>query len=375
MPWDPNPNNDRFDPLPNEKTMKAVVTTSNGGFEQLQCRVVKRPQPRAGEVLIKVLAAGINNTEINTRIGWYSDAVSGSTAEIAIAGSRSLKADGGWNTATPFPFIQGTDCCGEVTEVGAGGNKELLGKRVLVRPCMRPKGFDSMKSIWMGSDFDGAFAQFVKVPQTEVFPVECDWSAAELSTIPCAYGTAGNMIQRAGIQDGEQVFITGASGGVGSAALQLVKLRGAEVIALVSSTKQAQILELGAEGVLERNQNLIESIGEESIDVVIDIVAGETFHSLLKVLKRGGRYVSAGAIGGPLISFDTRTFYLKDLHLIGCTAWDEPVLPSLVSYIEKNQIKPLLAKTFPLEMISKAQQEFLLKKHVGNFVLNPPEKM
>ena len=242
MPWDPNPHNDRFDPLPNEKTMKAAVTAGNGGFEQLQCRVVKRPQPRAGEVLIKVLAAGMNNTEINTRIGWYSDAVSGSTAEAAEAGSRSLQADGGWNTATPFPFIQGTDCYGGVVQVGEDGNKELLEKRVLVRPCMRPNGFDSMKNIWMGSDFDGAFAQFIKVPQTEVFPVESDWRDAELATIPCAYGTAENMIQRAGIQDGERVLITGASGGVGSAALQLVKLRGAEVIALVSSTKQDQIL-------------------------------------------------------------------------------------------------------------------------------------
>ena len=238
---------------------------------------------------------------------------------------------------------------------------------------MRPHGFDSMENIWMGSDFDGAFAQFVRVPQTEVFSVECDWSAAELATIPCAYGTAENMIQRAGIQNGERVLITGASGGVGSAALQLVKLRGAEVIALVSSTKQAQILELGAKEVVERNQNLIEAIGEESIDVVVDIVAGEVFPSLLKVLKRGGRYVSAGAIGGPLVSFDTRTFYLKDLQLIGCTAWDEPVFPSLISYIENHQIKPLLAETFPLEMIAKAQQEFLLKKHVGNFVLIPPD--
>ncbi len=375
MPWDSNPHIDRFDPLPNEKTMKAVVTTDNGGFEQLQCRVVKRPEPLAKEVLLQVLAAGMNNTEINTRIGWYSDAVSGSTAEAAEAGSRSLKADGGWNVATPFPFIQGTNCCGEVVEVGAGGNKELLGKRVLVRACMRPNGFDSMKNIWMGSDFDGSFAQFVKVPQTEVFHVECDWSAAELATIPCAYGTAENMIQRAGIQDGEQVLITGASGGVGSAALQLVKLRGAEVIALVSSTKQDQILKLGAKEVWERNPNLIEVLGEESIDVVVDIVAGAVFPSLLKVLKRGGRYVSAGAIGGPLVSFDTRTFYLKDLQLIGCTAWDEHVFPNLVSYIENNQIKPLLAKTFPLEIIAKAQQEFLLKKHVGNFVLIPPKNV
>ena len=137
------------------------------------------------------------------------------------------------------------------------------------------------------------------------------------------------------------------------------------MIALVSSTKQAQILELGAKEVVERNQNLIEAIGEESIDVVVDVVAGEVFPSLFRVLKRGGRYVFAGAIGGPLVSFDTRTFYLKDLQLIGCTAWDEPVFPSLISYIENHQIKPLLAKTFPLEMIAKAQQEFLLKKHVG----------
>ena len=375
MPWDPNPHNDRFDPLPNEKTMKAAVTAGNGGFEQLQCRVVKRPQPRAGEVLIKVLAAGMNNTEINTRIGWYSDAVSGSTAEAAEAGSRALQADGGWNTATPFPFIQGTDCYGGVVQVGADGNKELLEKRVLVRPCMRPNGFDSMKNIWMGSDFDGAFAQFVKVPQTEVFPVECHWSAAELATIPCAYGTAENMIQRAGIQDGERVLITGASGGVGSAALQLVKLRGAEVIALVSSTKQDQILKLGAKEVWERNPDLIEVLGVESVDVVVDIVAGEAFPSYLKILRRGGRYVSAGAIDGPLVSFDTRTFYLKDLQLIGCTAWDEIVFPNLVSYIENNQIKPLLAKTFPLELITKAQQEFLLKNHVGNFVLIPPKNV
>ncbi|MEK9763377.1 MAG: alcohol dehydrogenase family protein [Deltaproteobacteria bacterium] len=372
MSWDASSHQDRFDPKAGDETMKAVVTAGNGGFEQLHCRIVKRPQPRAGEALIKVLAAGMNNTEINTRVGWYSDAVSGSTAEIASVDSGLVQADGGWNAATPFPFIQGTDCCGEVAEVGAGGNKQLLGKRVLVRPCMRPNGFDSMENIWMGSDFDGAFAQFVKVPQTEVFPVECDWSAAELATIPCAYGTAENMIQRAGIQRDERILITGASGGVGSAALQLVKLRGAEVIALASKAKQGQILELGAELVLERNQNLIEALGEESIDVVVDIVAGDAFPSLLKVLKRGGRYVSAGAIGGPLVSFDMRTFYLKDLQLIGCTAWDESVFPSLVSYIESNQIKPLLAKTFPLEMIAKAQQEFLLKKHVGNFVLIPP---
>ena len=176
-------------------------------------------------VLLRVLSAGMNNTEINTRVGWYSDSVTRATSDTAKSEVREaeVRIDGGWNETTPFPFIQGTDCCGRVAEIGPGGDPELLGKRVLVRSCIRPEGFESMENLWMGSDFDGAFAQYVKVPQSEVFVLECDWSDAELATIPCAYGTAENMIQRSGITSGERVLITGASGGVGSAALQLVK--------------------------------------------------------------------------------------------------------------------------------------------------------
>ena len=134
-------------------------------------------------------------------------------------------------------------------------------------------------------------------------------------------------------------------------------------------------MDLGAEQTIARDENLVEVLGEESVDVVIDLVAGDAFQALLKVLKRGGRYVSAGAIGGPVVSFDTRTFYLKDLQLIGCTAWDEGVFPNLISYLEDKRLRPLLAQTFPLEQIVEAQQEFLLKKHVGNFVLIPPKNV
>ena len=90
-----------------------------------------------------------------------------------------------------------------------------------------------------------------------------------------------------------------------------------------------------------------------------------------KLLRRGGRYVSSGAIGGPLVNFDMRDFYLKDLTFIGCTAWDEPVFTNLVSYIENGEIRPLLAGTFPLERIADAQREFMCKRHVGSFVLIP----
>lgn len=364
---------DRFDPTGCANTMKAVVTTGTGGYDKLEYREVPVPTLAPGEVLVRVLGAGVNNTEINTRLGWYSSSVTTDTHSTAsVQADASPVADGGWNEPTPFPFIQGTDCCGRVVAVAPGGDESAIGLRVLVRPCMRPAGFESMENIWMASDFDGAFAQFVKVPAGEVFAVNCDWSDAELATIPCAYGTAENMVQRAKISSGEHVLITGASGGVGSAAVQLAKRRGASVTAIAGRAKMEQVRAIGADRVLSRDENVTSRLAESSVDVVIDNVAGAAFGELLRVLGRGGRYVSSGAIGGPLVTLDMRTFYLKDLILIGCTAWDEQVFPDLISYIERGELRPLLAETFPLQRIADAQRKFLEKKHVGNIVLIPP---
>lgn len=357
-----------------QKSMKAVVTIGNGGYDKLQYRDVPVPVPGPGEVLLQVLAAGVNNTEINTRLGWYSATVTADTAATALAqdAHATAKEDGGWNAATPFPFIQGTDCCGRVVALAPDCDARLIGSRVLVRPCMRPDGFGSMNNIWMASDFDGAFAQFVKVPASEVFAVHSDWSDVELGSIPCAYGTAENMLHRARVGQGEHVLIAGASGGVGSAAVQLAKRRGARVSAIVGKSKMQQVQAIGADQVIDRQDDIVSLLGEDSVDVVIDNVAGPAFGDLLKVLKRGGRYASSGAIGGPLVTLDMRTFYLKDLTLIGCTAWDEPVFPNLIGYIERGELRPLVAKTFPLEQIVQAQREFLEKAHVGKFVLIPP---
>ena len=369
-----NTSKNRFDLDGCEQTMKAVVTIGNGGYDKLQYRDVPIPILDPGEVLLQVLAAGVNNTEINTRLGWYSSSVTNSTEAAAEIEEKqaTAKADGGWNEATPFPFIQGTDCCGRVVDVAPGEDEMLVGVRALVRPCMRLTDFNSMENVWMASDFDGAFAQFVKVPAKEVFPVKCDWSDAELGTIPCAYGTAENMIHRAGVKKGDHVLVAGASGGVGSAVVQLAMRRGAVVIAVVGKTKTDRVRSFGVDRVIARGDDIVACLGEKSVDVVVDNVGGSSFPQMLKVLKGGGKFVSSGAIGGPIVSLDMRDFYLKDLTLIGCTAWDEPVFPNLISYIESNEIKPLLDKTFPLEHIADAQREFMEKKHFGKFVLIPP---
>lgn len=355
-------------------SMKAIVTTGQGGYEQLVWRDVPVPVPGPGEVLLQVLAAGVNNTDINTRLGWYSASVTTDTHASAQAQEAQVqaKADGGWSAPTPFPLIQGTDCCGRVVAAADGVDRSLIGQRVLVRPCIRSHGFGSFDTIWMGSDFDGAFAQFVKLPANEVFAVRSDWSDVELASMPCAYGTAENMLQRARLLAGERVLVTGASGGVGSAVVQLARMRGARVTAIAGHDKKDRVLALGADRILERDADVLASLGRQAVDLVVDNVAGPGFGAMLSVLRRGGRYVSSGAIAGPVVTLDMRRLYLNDITLIGSTAWDEAVFPSLIEAIERDAIRPLVARTYALAQIAQAQAAFIEKKHVGNFVLVPP---
>ena len=189
--------------------------------------------------------------------------------------------------------------------------------------------------------------------------------------MPCAYSTAENMLHRAGVGQ-EYVLVSGASGGVGSAAVQLAKRRGASVVAIASRAKWDELVAIGADELLDRNCDLVDSLGENSVDVVIDLVAGESWPAFLDVLKRGGRYACAGAIGGPLVNLDLRTLYLKDLSFIGCTFQDDVVFDNLVKYIETDEIRPLVSGTYPLSEIATAQKDFLAKKFTGKLVLLPP---
>jgi NADPH:quinone reductase-like Zn-dependent oxidoreductase len=355
--------------------MTAVYLTGHGGIETLEYRNdIPVPVPGTGEVLIKVAAAGVNNTDINTRIGWYSKKVVDATNTGGADGFEEVDdADATWSgVPMEFPRIQGADCCGIIVAVGDSVDSARIGERVIVRNMLRSYVDYRPFECWtLGSECDGAFAQYTRAPADETFKIESDWSDAELASIPCAYSTAENMWHRAGV-GAEHVLVTGASGGVGSAAVQLAKRRGAHVTAIASTEKMEALRTLGADEVVDRNTDLVAAIGGDSIDVVVDLVAGEGWPALLDVLKRGGRYVTAGAIAGPLVELDVRTLYLKDLTLIGCTFQDDVVFENLVGYIERGEIRSLVAKTFPLSEIGEAQQVFLDKKFTGKLVLIPP---
>jgi NADPH:quinone reductase-like Zn-dependent oxidoreductase len=189
--------------------------------------------------------------------------------------------------------------------------------------------------------------------------------------VPCSYATAENLLHRVGVRTGEQVLVTGASGGVGTAAILLARRRGAEVIAVAGADKSAAVGALGADRVVPRT-GIEQSVGRESVDVVIDVVGGPAWPELLAVLRPRGRYATSGAIGGPIVELDLRTLYLKDLTMHGCTSQDEAVFGNLVGYLERHELVPLVSATYPLADIHLAQREFEAKRHVGKIVLVPP---
>jgi NADPH:quinone reductase-like Zn-dependent oxidoreductase len=360
------------------ETMHAVLLTGHGGFEVFAYRDdVPVPVPGPGEVLIRVGAAALNNTDINTRTGWYSRTVAeGTTADGGAGGFADADGkDAGWSrTALSFPVIQGADVCGRIVAVGDGVDAGRIGERVLVDPVLRrPVDYKPFEMSYFGAECDGGFAQYTKVWEDSAVAVDSPLGDAELASFPCSYGTAENMLTRAAVGAGETVLITGASGGVGSALVQLAARRGARVIAVAGAAKADAVSALGAAQTLDRGSDLTAALGTESVDVVADVVAGDQFDQFLEVLTRGGRYVTCGAIAGPIVSLDVRTLYLKDLTMFGASVTTTAVFRALVGHIERGEVDPLVAATYPLADIVRAQEDFLAKKYVGKLVLLPPD--
>ena len=355
-------------------TMRAVVTMGHGDLDQLVLHPDwPRPDPEPGEVLIRVGACGLNNTDVNTRSGWYSKTVTDATTGGAF--DEVGEDDPTWGGAPiTFPRIQGADVCGTIVAVGAGVDAARIGERVITDCWLRDADApeDMNKTGYFGSERNGGFAEYTTIPSSNALDVNSTLSDAELATFSCSYSTAEGMLTRARVTADDTVLIPGASGGVGGALVQLAKRRGARVIAMASEAKHSDVAALGPDMILPRAPaHLRSALGDERITVVADVVGGPYWPSLIDILERGGRYTCSGAIAGPMVSLDLRTFYLRDLTFTGSTVIDLEVMPNIVRYIEEGAIKPSLAATYPLEDLRAAQSAFIAKEHTGNIVVTP----
>jgi NADPH:quinone reductase-like Zn-dependent oxidoreductase len=355
--------------------MRAALLRGNGGPEMLEV-VDDAPIPSVGDddALIRVSACGVNNTDINTRVGWYSKSVTAATAGDGFTDATLDDATWGRGGLT-FPRVQGADPCGTVVEVGARADAALVGRRVVVDPWIRDALDPSDRELagYLGSELDGGFAEYCAVPARNVYPVDVDLPDTVLAGLACSWSTAAHMLDRVELEAGGRIAVTGASGGVGSALVQLAKVRGAHVTAIAGSAKRDAVAALGADVVVVRDVDDVPGAAVDAsggrFEVVADVVGGPDVGRWTEVLRRGGRYVTSGAIAGPIVEIDLRTLYLNDLELIGATVFPPDVFARLIGLVDAGRVAPTIAATFPLAEIRAAQEAFARKEHIGNIVI------
>lgn len=341
--------------------MRAVRLVAHGGPDALVLDRVEVPEPRVDEVLVRVAACGVNNTDVWTREGSY--------------GAPGPPA--GWLGPMELPRIQGADVVGEVVAAGAPGHHGLVGRRVLVDPALySDDGPDALPVDILGSERDGGYAEYTVVPTRCVHPVDdSPLSDVELACLPISYGTALGMVDRAGVGEGDTVLVTGASGGVGLAAVQVAVARGARVVAVSSAGKLDQVRAAGAHEVLDRGAGdlvaAVRAAAPHGVDAGVDVVAGPLLEQLHALLVPGGRWVVAGALGGHQVCLDVRSLYLRNLRLVGSTMHTPTHFAALVGLAREGRLRPVVARTYPLEEAPQAQVELEARRHVGKLVLLP----
>ena len=356
--------------------MRAAVLTRFGGPDAVELRTVPDPQPYPGQVRVRVTAAATNNTDLWTRQGAYG-----------LPGDPDALA--GWSGPVDFPRVQGADVAGRVDAVGEGVDPELVGRRVLVDPATferlpageRPApahepGHEPRLVGVLGSEHDGGFAELVVVSADHVHDMTTSpLSDVELACLPIAYGTAMGMLERGAVAPGETVLVTGASGGVGLAAVQLAAARGCRVVAQTSRGKEALVREAGAVAVLDRSAeglpDLVREEAPDGLDAVLDVVAGPQVDVLLPRLRDGGRWVVAGAVAGPVVSLDLRRVYLGNRRLIGSTMHTAAHFATLAGEARNGSLTPRVAATYGLEEIHAAHARLATREHVGKIVVVP----
>lgn len=347
--------------------MRAAVLTRFGGPDAVELRDVPDPRPGPGEVRVRVAAAATNNTDLWTRDGAYG-----------LPGDPDALA--GWLGAIDFPRIQGADVVGTVDEVGEGVATDLVGRRVLVDPATFedlgpqdtvPRREPRLVAV-LGSEHDGGFAELVVVDADHVHDVtDSPLSDTELACLPIAYGTAMGMLERGEVVAGETVLVTGASGGVGLAGVQLAAARGCRVVAQTSAGKEELVREAGAEAVVHRSGEGLADLVPDGIDAVIDVVAGPQLDALLPLVRDGGRWVVAGAVADPVVRLDLRRLYLGNRRLVGSTMHTAVHFAALAEEARRGSLAPRVAATYDLEHIHEAHAALAERGHVGKIVVRP----
>ncbi|WP_127560501.1 zinc-binding dehydrogenase [Saccharospirillum alexandrii] len=361
--------------------MTAMVLTGHGGIEQLDYRTdVPTPRPGPGEVLVRVTATAKNNTDRKAREGLYPTQDNDEVTSFQMGGKATLT----------FPRIQGADVVGRVAAVGDGVSPERLGERGLLDFNIYPDARRTLNLIpdYYGHGADGGYADYIAVPADQFHHVSnADLDDAQLATLGmCSYQTALHMLTSARVKVGERILVTGASGGVGTALIQLCRTIGAIPYALSQADKTEALLTLGAEAVFDRSnmqgftERVLAATGGYPMDAVMDLVGGESTNRFIDTMivdmhKRNDnpRLSIAGASGGNVSELLWTKMYLYQVQLFGVSHGTREEADQLMEWIRSGELKPVLHATFKLSDLHRAETYFMNRasNYLGKIVIVP----
>lgn len=342
--------------------MRAVVFREHGPAGNLALEDVRRPEPSAGEVVIRVRACGINRLDLRLREGKVG-------AKVGL------------------PHISGSEIAGDIDEIGSGVAGLAPGDRIVVAPylfcgsceyCQTGEESVCIRGNIVGLSSDGGYAEYVAVPATNAIPLPSNVSYEEAAAVGLAALTAWHaLVSRAAIRPGETVLVHSAGSGVGSAGIQIARLAGARVITTASTgAKLARGLELGAdEAINYAETDFVHEVrritGKRGVDVVLEHIGAETWEKSSACLARNGRLVICGTTSGEQAPTNLWNLFAKQLRLIGSYGGSRAELRTVIDLVSRGRLRPVIAEVFPLERAADAQRLMEERGQFGKILLVP----
>jgi len=301
-------------------------------FGDHKLKEMPEPSPKANEVVVALKVAGLNRRDlyIANRLGPDHEAL-----------------------------ILGSDGAGVVEAIGDSVTEVKVGDEVIINPSLRwfeksaapPEGFEIL-----GMPDHGTFAEKIVIDEAQVEPKPSylSWEEAGVLALAALTGYRA-VVTKANVKKGDTVFIPGAGSGVATYMIQFAHSLGAKVITTSrDKNKREEAKKIGANLALDTASNWEEELKDETIDIVIDSIGAATFNRSLNVLKQGGMFVLFGATAGDEVQFNLREFFYGQFSLLGTTMGSREELREMLSFIERNKIKPVVGHTYPFDEIDEA---------------------
>ena len=341
--------------------MRAGIFRETGGPEVVEVTRVDDPEPGAGEVRIAVRAAAMNHLDLWVR--------------------RGLPID------TTMPHIGGSDIAGVVDSLGSGVEGVAPGTRVVVDPSLNYDTFDGTERgdglpdpefRLIGEHTQGGFAEYAVVPAANLVEIPEDFGFEEAAAGALVGVTAWRgLIHRGGLRAGERVLVTGASGGVGSMAVQIARLAGGRVHAVTSGAESVErVRQLGAHEVYDRlevdfSSEVWRDTGKRGVDLVLDSVGEAVWDACLRSLSVGGRLVTYGATTGAEGETEIRRIFWKQLSILGTTMGTPAQFREFMAVLFRGDVKPVIHEVLPLDELRRAHEMLESGEVFGKLVIVP----